>query len=151
MKIFKKVLAFLILALCFSCEDGFDLWNLKDISFIDCNECTLDEPQEAYLEIKLEKLYKYMVVDPVILINVYEGNLEDNLVYRSIQTTNNETKVNVPLNKKYTITAEYNIINNTYIAINSVTPHVKYNKHNCDEPCYYIVDKSVNLKLKYIK
>jgi len=149
MKAFKTSTLFLILVFCFSCEE--DLQLLRDISFVNCDECTTNEPHKAILDIKLEKLYRHSLYDPLVEITVFEGNLEDDIVYRSIQTTNNETTADVPLNKKYTITAKYYINNNTYIAVNSVTPHVKYDRHNCDEPCYYVVNKLVNLRLKYLK
>jgi len=149
MKTFKTVSAFLILVCFFSCE-GEDKY-YKEVSLINCNECTPDEPLKATLDIKLEKLYRHSLSDPFIDITIFEGNLEDNIVYMSIQTTTTETTAVVPLSKKYTVTARYKINKHTYIAVNSITPHVKYDRHNCEEPCYYVADKSVNLRLKYLK
>jgi len=56
----------------------------------------------------------------------------------------------VSINKKYTITATY-FFGAKYTAVNSVTPRVRYSKDQCDDPCYYVYDKTVNLKLKYLK
>jgi hypothetical protein len=145
----RAALGFLILAFCFSCEEDEQV--LNGITIVDCNECTTDEPLTATLEIKLERLKKYQPSDFNIYITIYEGNLEDDVVYSAFKTSYPETSATVPLNKKYTITARYFIHNKYYIAVNSVTPHVKYNKYSCDEPCYYIVDRLVNLKLKYTK
>ena len=145
----RAALGFLILAFCFSCEEDEQL--LNGITIVDCNECKTDEPLDATLNIKLEKLEKYEHADFNINITIYEGNLEDDIVYSEFKTSYPETSATVPLNKKYTITARYFIYNKHYIAVNSVTPHVKYNKYSCDEPCYYIVDRKVNLRLKYTK
>ena len=146
---FRAVLGFLILTFCFSCKEDEQV--LNGITIIDCNECTTDEPLDATLNIKLEKLEKYEHADFNINITIYEGNLEDDIVYSAFRTSWPETSATVPINKNYTITARYFINDKTYIAVNSVTPRVKYNKYSCDEPCYYIVDRLVNLKLKYIK
>jgi hypothetical protein len=149
MKTLKITVIFLILVFCFSCNEEENFF--REISLINCDKCTSEEPPDAYLEIKLEKLYKHSLSDPFINIIIYEGNLEDGIVYKTIRTTNNETAENVPLNKKYTITAEYSINTHSYIAVTSVTPHVKYDRYNCNDPCYYVVDNSVNLRLKYTK
>jgi len=148
-RVLRAAMGFLILAFCFSCEEDEQL--LNGITIVDCNECTTDEPLDAILEIKLEKLKNYQPADFNIYITIYEGNLEDDIVYSAFKTSYPETSATVPLNKKYTITARYSIFNKYYIAVNSVTPHVKYNKYSCDEPCYYIVDRKVNLRLKYTK
>ena len=145
----KAALGFLIIVFCFSCEDEEQI--LSCISIINCSECTTDEPLTANLKIKLERLSKYRVSDFNIYITIYEGNLEEDIVFKAFKTSYTETSASVPLNKKYTLTARYNFDGNSYIAVNSVTPHVKYNKYTCDEPCYYVVDKSVNLRLKYTK
>jgi hypothetical protein len=145
----RAVLGFLILTFCFSCEE--DKQVLNGITIVNCNECTTDEPLDATLKIKLERLDRYQQSDFNIYITIYEGNLENDVVYSAFKTSYPETSATVPINKKYTITARYIINDKYYIAVNSVSPHVKYNKYSCDEPCYYIVDRLVNLRLKYTK
>lgn len=149
MKTFKIILISLILMFFFSCEENLQIVN--GFSLIDCNKCTADEPLRVILDIKLEKLYKYGSANTIIYIDVYEGNLEDDVLFRTFQTSNTETSVTVPVNKKYTFTATYSIDGNVYVAVNSVTPRVKYNKESCEEPCYYVAPRSVNLSLKYTK
>ena len=149
MKAFKIFLIFVAFTLLFSCES--DEATLKDISFVNCNECTADEPSRAEIRIKLADPYKFGSANGVVFIDVYEGNLEDEVLFKSIQTSSNETSTNLTINKKYTITATYYINDKTYIAVNSITPRVKYTESSCQEPCYYTVPKSINLKLKYTK
>jgi len=137
-KIIKLLLLFFI-ALTFSCEEQGIL--------INCKDCTEKEPVDALLELSLD----VFAPGTPTKINVYEGNLEDNSLYDSFTTTLKGTTVTVTLNKKYTVTAEYNVSGSIYTAVDSATPRVKYNKDQCDYPCYFVYDKSVNLKLKYLK
>lgn len=139
MKISDKILLTVILVLFFSCEDQGLI--------IKCPDCTSSEPLKTNLNIKLDEAYNgYRTV-----INVYEGNLEDSVLYTSVQVTYNHTSVSVSINKKYTVTATYYIRNDYYIAIDSATPRVRYDKTKCDDPCYFVYDKDIDLRLKYTK
>lgn len=134
----KKISLFLLVAICFSCED--------QRIFVNCSECGAEEPLDTYLEIKLEGY----VAGPV-LINLYEGTLEDNVLYSSFTTSDPKTTVLVMVNKKYTVTATYNLPPNKYIAVDSAFPRVRYAKDQCKDPCYWVYDRVCNLKLKYTK
>jgi hypothetical protein len=138
MRITLKLFLLVILVLSFSCEEqGF---------FVKCADCTSEEPVNTNLEIKLDLSSNGYYT----LINIYEGNLEDSILYTSQQT--NITyflKVSVAINKKYTVTATYFIPDNYYTAIDSATPRVKYEKDQCDDPCYFVYDKVIDLRLKY--
>jgi len=138
MRITLKLFLLVILVLSFSCEEqGF---------FVKCADCTSEEPVNTNLEIKLDLSNNGYYT----LINIYEGNLEDSILYTSQQT--NITyflKVSVAINKKYTVTATYFIPDNYYTAIDSATPRVKYEKDQCDDPCYFVYDKVIDLRLKY--
>ena len=137
------------MVLFFSCEES--LQELQTISLIDCNECTEDEPQEAFVILKLGDPYKLGSTNGRIYININEGNLEDSVLFRTIYTMDNEISVFLPVNKKFTITAQFSINNKTYITVNSITTRVKFNKTSCEQPCYYTTPRSVNLKLKYTR
>jgi hypothetical protein len=128
-----------MLVLFFSCEK-------PGAGIIYCSECESTEPTHATLNIKLEKSYTYNTT-----VNIFEGNLEDNVLYKSISTVASNISQSVPLNRKYTVTATYNDMGNCYITVNSVTPRVLYDENYCDEPCYFIYDKDVDLTLKYKK
>lgn len=136
----RKVFAILFtgLVLCFSCEEqGF---------FVRCSECTEEEPVEVTLKITLDK----NPYTPLTEVRVYEGNLEDNVLNRTITTTGRQTIALVPLNKKYTVTATYMYPNNeVFITVDSAYPRVSFDDEQCENPCYYIYDKTINLRLKY--
>jgi hypothetical protein len=138
MKTIIRGLIFLILIAFFSCENGF---------LINCPDCLSEEPSDATLIIKLNT-YDESSGNPVA-VNIYEGNIEDNILIQSFQARESTIQHQVLLNKKYTVTATYAINGINYIAIDSATPKVKYNKSQCDNPCYIIYGERLNLKLKY--
>jgi hypothetical protein len=134
----KNVIRFfflLILVFTFSCEEtGL---------FVNCSDCVFDEPLKANLEIKIQPVY------PAInLVKVFEGNLEDNILFGTYQANSGTLNIWVPLNKKYTLTATYSISGPKYIAVDSATPGVKYTKNECDDPCYFVYDRFIDLRLK---
>jgi hypothetical protein len=134
-----RILFLVLLVIFFSCEE--------QIIFVSCSDCTETEPTHTKLVIKLEG--NYSGGDP--LINVYEGNLNDNVLYDSFYAFGSESAIQVTLNKKYTITATYNISSNTFIVVDSATPRVVYEKRQCDIPCYFVYNKTVDMRLKHIK
>lgn len=110
-----------------------------------CGDCMPDEPREAVLRIKLSaSLYRSNTE-----IKIYEGDIEDDILYFSFETYHDETDFSVPINKKYTITATYLNSDGTYVVVDSAFPRVVFNKNQCEDPCYYIYGNSVNLKLRY--
>jgi hypothetical protein len=140
MKIIYRSLFFFLLVICFSCEKlPYYLVNC------DGNNCTANKPFNTELEIKLEKSGN------LVLIEIYEGLLEDNTIYDSFSTRFSSATCTVALNKTYTITATYFYAEGTYVSVNSVTPSVRYVRDICEDPCYHVYDKVVNLKLKYTK
>lgn len=136
MKKIAGILFYFTLTICFSCEEQG--W------FVKCSDCEINEPEKASLEVKLEK------VDTPVKINVYEGELEDSVLYFSTIYSSTEYTFNAILNKKYTLTATYFINGSTYIAVDSAIPHVKYVKDQCDEACYFVYDKILDLRIKYL-
>ena len=140
MRTLSKIFLLFILILCFSCED-------KGIS-VKCEDCLSEEPINTTLDVKLD-LSDYGFLPA--LITVYEGNIEDSVVYDSFSINSETTSITVSINKKYTVTATYYIPDDYYIAVDSATPKVRYEKSQCSDPCYFVYDKSINLRLKYTK
>jgi hypothetical protein len=132
---------FLILVIAFSCEEqGL---------FLDCQDCTAEIPTEALLEAKLDDN-----INGTTRIDIYEGNIEDNILYGTFDASNYSVfNRHVPINKKYTVSATYyvSLSDKRFVAIDSATPRVKYEKAKCSDPCYFVYDRIVNLKIKYTK
>ncbi len=133
-----RIVFLLALVVSFSCED--------QTFIINCSDCTADEPAEAELYAKLDSKYFYKA-----LVQIWEGNLEDSILIGSYPVFSETFTEPVTLNKKYTITATYQVSGAEYTAVDSATPRVKYDKAQCDNPCYYIYDTKCDLRLKYTK
>jgi hypothetical protein len=135
MLIIKRIFIFTLLVVCFSCED---------LGWItDCNDCTQTEPDDVNLIIKLTSK------DSPVKISVYEGEIEDSVLYSYAEIWGESYTPGVKLYKKYTVAAIYQINGNTYVAIDSANPKVKYTEDQCEKPCYFIYDRTIDLRLKY--
>lgn len=121
----------------------------EKILFVKCTDCTDTEPVEASLEVKLSGILGETSVVPQV--RIYEGNIEDSILLGTFTVTDVVWQHTVAVNKKYTLSATYKTATDTYVAIDSTTPRVKYDTQQCDNPCYYIYGKSVNLRIKYTK
>jgi hypothetical protein len=136
MKNILKLILLFILTVCFSCEEKGLLVN--------CPDCFEEEPTDTNLEVKLDIGQN----KAPILVKVYEGNLEDGVLYTSTYASGTSISILVTLNKKYTLTANYYISDDCYITVDSATPRVKYDKSQCDNPCYFVYDRGIDLRLK---
>jgi len=139
MKILSKIILFIVILCCFSCEDQGLI--------VKCSDCLDDEPVDVLLNIKVDSNHSSIET----IINVYEGNIEDSVLYSTVKTIDSNASIKVTLNKKYTVTATYKEQDDIYIAIDSATPRVRFEKSQCDNPCYFIYDKILDLRLKYTK
>ena len=134
-----KVFVVITSIILFSCEDQGLI--------VKCPDCLTDEPKQTYLDVNLD----LGTSGTPVLIKVYEGNLEDSVLYNSVSVPSTYTTISVTLNKKYTVTATYHIGDNYYTAVDSATPQVRYEKDLCDNPCYFVYDRIIELRLKYTK
>lgn len=136
MKLIMRRLLFLtVFTILLSCED--QRW------FTNCSDCFANGPESAELLVKLS------ATDLPVVVTVFEGELEDSIVYFINETRLTEYSINVGLNKKYTLTAIYIKGNETYTAVDSSVPKVRYTEDKCESACYYVYDRIVDLRLRY--
>jgi len=134
----NRIIFLLTIVALFSCEEkGF---------VTDCDECIDYEPIETVIEVKTDENYYLGVV-----VKIWEGILEDQVLFDSATVYQSSYKSLVAINKTYTITATYLINNREYTTVDSATPRVRYTEELCEMPCYYIYDRSYDLRLKYTK
>ncbi len=142
MKKLLQIIFFLTITICFSCEKQ-GLFEDKGW-FVKCSECESTEPQKAFIELMLKE------TETSVKIDVYEGEFEDGVIYHTLETTLDKYTFSAGLNKKYTAVATYHLGGITYIAVDSAIPRVKYSKEACDEACYFVYDRVLDLRLKYL-
>lgn len=134
-KALLRIFLFILLGICFSCEEKG--W------IADCSECVANEPREGYLSVRLTGN------ELPVKVRVYQGEIEDSILYAYTEISGEKYTPGVTLNKKYTVTATYYTGGKTYIAIDSAVPKVKYIEDQCEEPCYFVYDRVIDLRLKY--
>ncbi|MBI5009006.1 MAG: hypothetical protein HZB98_05030 [Bacteroidia bacterium] len=135
----KEYIFLLTIVLIFSCEDS--KYNTN------CDNCLSDEPEQTTIIAELEEYGTSGT-----LVKLYEGRLEDNVVVDSIHVyRSSKYEKRVSLNRMYTVAVSYIINNKLYTVINSTTPRVKYTETMCEEPCYFVYDRMMDLRLKYTK
>jgi len=114
----------------------------------DCNKCVSDKNGDAKLLINIS------VPDGItqsITVSIYEGPLERNDLLYQFSTYHDYIEYPVMADKDYTVTAEYVIGQDKYLAVDSARPHVQYDDSSCDMPCYYVAGNRIDLRLKYTK
>ena len=128
-----------ILLLLLSCDGKFVIVN--------CDDCTTDEPKTINLALSFEP-----ETGNAVQVDVYKGVIEDNILLDSFTTTSISYTYNVDINVRYTFTAKYENISfsgKTIVVVATVYPRVRYEKSQCENNCYYVYDKKVNLRVKY--
>jgi hypothetical protein len=136
----KKIIlysVFAVLLILFSCDEK--------VLFVNCGECVADEPTTADIKLKLEP-----ETGNWVFVNVYRGVVEDSVLVDSFTTDSVDYTYHGDVNTKYTFTAQYlSSSGKTYVAVDTAWPRVKYEKQQCQDPCYFIYDNNVNLRIKY--
>ena len=123
----------------FSCEEGY---------LTDCSECKAGAPEDASLKILVG--YPHHTVLNMV-VTIYDGTIEDNIVivrynYNDLYA---ERRVVVVLYKNYSATTEFTYNGQTYITMAAICPKVRYEKNACGDPCYYVYDNILDLRLRY--
>lgn len=122
----------------------FFLTACEEIYFVDCSECEIQEPSTCNLHIKLDDEISGSRYD----VTIYRGTIQDGVViYRT--SINTSFYYEVSLNSEYTVTATIEKYGKEYTAVDSTRPKVDIITDSCDETCYYVINKTVNLRIKY--
>jgi len=114
----------------------------------DCDKCVSDKNGDARLLIHISVPDGWSHNS---IIRIYEGTLEKNDTIDQFYTSSDYIEYPVIAEKDYTVTAEYNIGGEKYLAVDSARPHVIYDDTSCDIPCYYVSGNKIDLRLKYTK
>ena len=134
----KMLIMSLLWCSCFltACEDFY---------IVDCDKCELIEPITCTLRIELgEVLGSNTLYD----VTIYRGKIEDGVVIYNV-TSHTSVNYTVGLNSEYTVTASVVINGKEYTAVDSTRPRVDVITNSCEETCYWVVNNTVNLKIKY--
>jgi hypothetical protein len=113
----------------------------------DCDECFVDEPAEATINIKVS----ISNANPFVPINIYLGRIEEEVLVRSdtIRTRNWSTVL--PVGQYYTVTATYRYRANWEWITAIDGNHVRTTRERtaCDRPCWFVRGNNFNVELRY--
>ncbi len=133
--IILTILLFLVICFLSACEKLY---------IVDCSECELTEPSTCNLKIKLGESISGSPYD----VTIYRGTIQDGVVIYNT-SINTSFYHRVSLNSEYTVTATIVFNGKEYTAVDSTRPKVDVITDACDETCYYVVNRTINLKIKY--
>lgn len=129
----------ILVALLLSCEESL---------VEDCGECYPGGIETATLIISF-RTPDYIPVNPVITL--YEGAVQDSIIlaqYR-VEEPYSFITYDALLYKNYTATLEFTYEGRKYVTVAGACPQAGYDELSCDEPCWFVYDNVLDLKLRY--
>ncbi len=138
LRITKILILSLLLSFCF-------LTACEEIYIVDCDKCELIEPITCTLRIELGAV---LGSNSLYDVTIYRGKIEDGVVIYNV-TSHTSLNYTVGFNSEYTVTASVVINGKEYIAVDATRPKVDVITDACEETCYWVVNNTVNLKIKY--
>ena len=112
---------------------------------IDCFDCFQDRPEWGPLNVKLTINNE----NPFVPLVIYIGNIEDNNIEWIDTSYSADYWVEVPVNKYYSITAEYKSGDKTIFVVDGDDFKLKHTESACDYPCYYYYGGYYDIQLRY--
>ncbi len=135
----SHIIVALTLLLLFSCEKG---------GLTDCTKCDTSENYLVQLEIYIRSP-DYVPSNPSV--TVFEGAIEDSIVLKRISVNESYSYVTFDalLYKDYSASVEFTLDGKKYVTVGAASPKVRYDETTCDQPCYYVYDNVIDLRLRY--
>ncbi len=134
-----SILVAALFLLLFSCEEGYRT---------DCDECYTSDDYDVVIKIRYRNS-EYVPVNPVVTL--FDGNINDSVVLEKHVITDPYSYIifNAILYKDYSAMLEFTYDGKEYITVASACPKVRYDETTCEEPCWYVYDNVLDLRLRY--
>ncbi len=122
--------------------------NPEEWQVVNCDECYIERPGEAELNIRVT----INNLNPSVPVSIYSGRIEEEILVHADTIRSPEWTVILPADQYYTIAATYRshiheVGNVTAIDGNFVrTERVRT---ACDEPCWVVRGNNFNVRLRY--
>jgi hypothetical protein len=130
-----------LLTILFSCEDSY---------VSDCSDCYPEGVPLTQLKILIRNP-EYIPFNPKLTL--YEGPVENGIIIRQFvsEVSVSYFAFDAILYKDYSATLEFSLDGRRYITTAGACPKVGYDKNSCEEPCYFLYDNVLDLRLRSIK
>jgi hypothetical protein len=125
-----------------SCKQS-SFYNSEDCADYDYSDCNTIEPLEVALNIKLTINDE----NPRVLLTIYEGNIENNMVVLIDTTSDSKYNVLLPPDKYYSAKARYKKWGTIIYAIGGDKVKITHTT-TCDSTCWSTEEGNINLELK---
>ena len=134
-----SILLATLFLLLFSCEEGY---------LTDCDECYTSSDYNVVLKIRYRN-EEFVPINPVVTL--YDGNIGDSVVIEKFRITDLYSYIDfyAILYKDYSAMLEYTYDGQKYAVVASACPKVRYDETTCEEPCWYVYDNVLDLRLRY--
>lgn len=128
-----------IILLLFSCEEEY---------LTNCSQCDTSDNYAVRLRISLRNPER-IPENPVVTL--YEGPVSDGIILEryNIIDPNAVIYYNAILYKDYSATLEVRYDGKNYVTTAGACPKVRYDETTCEEPCWYVYDNILDLRLRY--
>jgi len=114
-----------------------------ECEYPDYSDCNTIEPFFGNLQIKSTINQEYTVN----YVTLYEGFIEENIVFKEIEVTESFKTVEVPVDRRFSAKALYILGNDTVAVVNGT--YVKKNdRQYCDSVCWSLSGLEIDLRLK---
>lgn len=139
-RFYKILTIFALMAAFLACERDIP----NEWTGFDCEKCYRQKPDSGALNAVLTINGE----NPFVPLVIYRGNIEDNDIEYIDTSWSDDYWLIVPVDRYYTITAEYKQNGKTVITLDGDKFKLKYSENDCDEPCYYFKGGYYDLRLK---
>jgi len=144
MKMLIKSLFFLICIFVIHSCDTYNASNDPECVDADYSDCETIDPDSADLIISLTM----NSANPEVIVTVYKGEIESKEILSKDYVSTEEFLVYAPVNKYYSVTAEYSVDGKRIIAVDGGKLK-KIKSTYCDSTCWTITGGEYDVKLKY--
>ncbi len=110
----------------------------------DCSTCYQNKPDYGPLQIKVT----INAQNPSVPLVVYAGNIEDNDTIYIDTTYSSDYSVDVPVDRYYSVMAEYKDNNKIILAVDGDKLKTDKNTKDCDQECYYYKGGYIDVRLR---
>jgi hypothetical protein len=116
----------------------------QSIESFDCSTCYQDKPEWGPLQI----IVTINSENTIVYLTIFRGDFEDDDIEYKDSTAFSDYTVDVPVDKYYSVKAEYKVGDKTIYAVDGDKLKVKKNSTSCDQECYYFKGGYIDVRLR---